>query len=113
MTPSSPRALHIDLDREHGLTIGWDDGAKFFLAVPDLRRLSPSADVRELRAEMARNPFTVLPHAPQSGPLRIEAIEPVGHYALRIRFSDGHDTGIYTWSYLRTLCASHGKPPRA
>ena len=65
---------------------------------------------RELRAEMSRNPFTVLPASTAEGPLRIDAVEPVGHYALRIRFSDGHDTGIYTWKYLHTLCAKHGKP---
>jgi len=38
-------------------------------------------------------------------------MEAVGHYALRIRFSDGHDTGIYTWRYLRELGEQHGKPP--
>jgi DUF971 family protein len=37
-------------------------------------------------------------------------VEPVGHYALRIRFSDGHDTGIYTWRYLRELGERHGTP---
>jgi DUF971 family protein len=33
----------------------------------------------------------------------ISAIEPVGHYAVRLTFDDGHDTGIYSWSYLRRL----------
>lgn len=106
-----PRPLHLDLDRERGLTIDWSDGARILLPIAVLRRHSPSADQRELRAEMARNPLTVLPASPQgSGPLRADAVEPVGHYALRIRFSDGHDTGIYTWKYLRELGAQHGKP---
>ena len=105
-----PRPLHLDLDRERGLTIDWSDGARILLPIAVLRRHSPSADQRELRAEMARNPLTVLPSsAKSSGPLRADAIEPVGHYALRIRFSDGHDTGIYTWKYLRELGAQHGK----
>lgn len=105
------RPLHLDLDRERGLTIDWSDGARILLSIAVLRRHSPSADQRELRAEMARNPLTVLPSSSQSsGPLRAEAVEPVGHYALRIRFSDGHDTGIYTWKYLRELGAQHGKP---
>ena len=108
---TEPRPLHIDVDRDRGVTLSWDDGSAAFLAAAVLRRESPSADARELRAEMARNPFTVLPASGASGPLRIDAVEPVGHYALRIRFSDGHDTGIYTWKYLHALCAKHGKPP--
>jgi DUF971 family protein len=39
------------------------------------------------------------------GPLRADTVEPVGHYALRIRFSDGHDTGLYAWKLLRELAA--------
>lgn len=112
MDPSSPepRPVHLDVDRERGVTVRWDDGGARFLSVVDLRRNSPSADARQLREQMARNPLTVLPAGKGAGPLRIEAVEPVGHYALRIRFSDGHDTGIYSWRYLRTLCDSHGKP---
>jgi len=106
-----PRPVHLDLDRERGLTIAWEDGAAHFIPTLILRRHSPSADQRELRAAMARNPLTVLPStAGSQGPLRADAVEPVGHYALRIRFSDGHDTGIYTWKYLRELGASHGQP---
>lgn len=105
------RPDHLDLDRERGLTISWNDGRRMLLPIAVLRRYSPSADQRELRAEMARNPLAVLPaSASGTGPLRADAIEPVGHYALRIRFSDGHDTGIYTWRYLRELCEQHGKP---
>lgn len=61
---------------------------------------------------MEKNPFTVLPSSAgaATGPLTITAVEPVGHYAIRIRFSDGHDTGIYSWKYLHGLCRTHGKP---
>jgi len=105
----APRPVHIEVERERGILFRWSDGTERFLAVALLRRQSPSADMRELRAEMARNPFTVLPAGQAAqGALRIDAVEPVGHYALRIRFSDGHDTGIYTWSYLRGLCDAHG-----
>jgi DUF971 family protein len=101
-----PRPNHLDLDGARGLTLVWNDGVSDFLPVAFLRRHSPSADQRELRAAMARNPLTVLPSTPASaGPLRAENIELVGHYAVRIRFSDGHDTGIYTWRYLRELAA--------
>jgi DUF971 family protein len=104
-----PRPEHLDLDRERGLTIRWSDGLGHFLSIADLRRHSPSADARELRAAMAKNPLTVLPASKASGPLRADTVEPVGHYAIRIRFNDGHDTGIYTWRYLRELCGTVGK----
>lgn len=57
--------------------------------------------MRELRREMARNPLTVLP----GGPTEVQAVdaELVGNYAIRIRFNDGHDTGIYSWAYLRSI----------
>jgi DUF971 family protein len=109
---NDPRPVHLDLARDRGLTIRWEDGVAHMLPITTLRRHSPSADQRELRAEMARNPLTVLPanRGASQGPLRADAVEPVGHYALRIRFSDGHDTGIYTWRHLRELGERHGTP---
>ena len=55
-----------------------------------------------LREQMARNPLTVLPSS-KPGPLTALDAELVGRYAIRIRFSDGHDTGIYSWRYLREI----------
>ncbi|MFZ9915746.1 MAG: gamma-butyrobetaine hydroxylase-like domain-containing protein [Phycisphaerales bacterium] len=109
-TTPEPRPQHLDVNREKGMTVRWDDGVERFLSVGDLRRHSPSADAKQLREQLARNPLTVLPASKASGPLAIAGVEPVGHYALRIRFTDGHDTGIYSWRYLRALCDSHGKP---
>ena len=54
---------------------------------------------------MERNPLTVLPGG-EDKPLLAEDMELVGSYAVRIRFSDGHNTGLYTWSYLRSLGTS-------
>jgi DUF971 family protein len=82
-----------------------------------LRRMSPSADMRQLREEMQKNPLTVLPSgAARSGPITAVDAELVGNYALRIRFSDGHDTGIYSWAYLREIDPANQKgatPPGA
>ena len=39
--------------------------------------------------------------------LHVSAVEPIGNYALRLSFSDGHDRGIYPWSYLRELAGQH------
>ena len=100
---SGPRPVHLDLDRERGLEITWDDGRKSFFPLAHLRRASPSADAKALREEMARNPLTVLPAGRGSGPLTALDAELVGNYAIRIRFSDGHASGIYSWRYLRSI----------
>jgi len=101
--PNTP--TRIDLKKDRGLTIEWADGSTSYYTIAYLRRMSPSADMRELREQMARNPLTVLPGAPatSNAPLAAVDAELVGHYALRIRFSDGHDTGIYSWAYLREI----------
>jgi DUF971 family protein len=101
---SEPRPRHLDLDRARGLTVEWSDGHRSFYPVALLRRLSPSAEQRELRAEMKRNPLTVLPAGAGSAEaLRAEDAELIGHYAIRITFSDGHSTGIYSWPYMREI----------
>lgn len=95
---------HIDIKRDRGMTVQWADGSGSYYSAAYLRRMSPSADVRELRRAMSRNPLTVLPDlGGVGGALEIEGAELVGHYAIRIRFSDGHSTGIYTWEYLREI----------
>ena len=67
--------------------------------------MSPSAETKKLREEMAKNPLAILPDsmAKQTGPISVVDAELVGNYAVRIRFSDGHDTGLYSWSYLREI----------
>jgi len=108
MSDAPPTAL--DLKKDRGLTIQWADGTSSYYTIAYLRRMSPSAEARELREQMAKNPLTVLPSAPRSGPITAESAELVGHYAIRIRFSDGHDTGIYSWAYLREIAPGAPKP---
>jgi DUF971 family protein len=105
---------HLDLKKDRGLTVTWHDGVVSYFPIAYLRRMSPSADQRELRKEMASNPLTVLPQsiANHTGPLVATHAELVGNYALRIHFSDGHHTGIYTWDYLREIDRGE-KPPTA
>jgi DUF971 family protein len=99
------RPLHLDLKKDRGLTIEWADGAKSFYSVPYLRKHSPSADNRQLQREMQENPLTVLPSnvSRHEGPLTIVDAEFVGNYAIRLKFSDGHATGIYSWQLLRRI----------
>ena len=94
--------VHLDLKRDEALTVQWSDGRVSVYPVAYLRRMSPSADAQQTREAIASNPLTVLP-AGGNGPLRAERIEPVGRYAVRLVFSDGHHTGLYAWAYLREI----------
>ena len=101
-----PRSL--DLKRDSGLTVEWGDGRVSFFPVAYLRRMSPSAEAKDLREKLARNPLTVLPSTPRAGPLTALGAELVGNYAIKILFSDGHETGIYSWEYLREIDPGKG-----
>ncbi len=93
------------MQKDRGLTVHWTSGKKSFYPVAYLRRMSPSAEVRALREEMASNPLAVIPAAKAlaDGPLTALGAELVGNYAIRISFSDGHQTGIYSWEYLQEI----------
>ncbi|MDH4449062.1 MAG: DUF971 domain-containing protein [Rhodoferax sp.] len=78
------------------LEVGFSDGARFRIPFELMRVYSPSAEVQG--------------HGPgqetlQTGKrdVELDALDPVGNYAVQPRFSDGHDTGIYTWDYLYFL----------
>ncbi len=90
-----PRELKLDKDKRT-LTVSFDDGASYDLPAEVLRVLSPSAEVQGHSPEQR---VTV----PGKKNVRIARIEPVGNYAVRIVFDDGHDTGLYVWGYLRDL----------
>ncbi|MBV8466020.1 MAG: DUF971 domain-containing protein [Burkholderiales bacterium] len=77
------------------LDIAFDDGARFTLPCEYLRVFSPSAEVRS-----HGGPMQTVPGKRQVG---IVAIEPVGHYAVKLVFDDGHDSGLYSWDMLYAL----------
>lgn len=95
--PSTPQPTALTLHQQSRvLEIGFSDGAVFRLPYELLRVYSPSAEVRG--------------HGPgqevlQTGKRQVEIvdIEPVGHYAVQPSFSDGHNTGLYTWEMLYDL----------
>lgn len=107
----SCRPMHLDLDKTKGLTVHWEDGSTSFYTILYLRRNSPSADSRVLREQIAKNPLTVLP-ASKTPNATLTAVNAqlVGNYAIRIVFSDGHDTGIYSWDYLKKIDPTHARP---
>ncbi|MBX6323336.1 MAG: DUF971 domain-containing protein [Rhodospirillaceae bacterium] len=89
-----PRPVEIRLKRaEKALEIDFDDGARFRYPAEFLRVVSPSAEVK---GHGPGQRVTV----PGRRHVAILGVEPVGNYAIRLRFDDGHDTGIYSWEYL-------------
>ena len=78
------------------LEVAFDDGKLFELPYEYLRVYSPSAEVRGHGP--GQETLQIGKHAVQ-----VTKIEPVGHYAVRLIFDDGHDSGLYTWKYLYEL----------
>ncbi len=96
-TPPTPQPTGLTVRKQSRvLEVEFDDGKSFSLPFELLRVWSPSAEVRG--------------HGPgqetlQTGQRNVEitAVEPVGNYAIKPVFSDGHDTGIFSWEYLHHL----------
>ena len=93
-----PTELKLDAEKRN-LTVTFDDGESFALPAELLRVMSPSAEVQGHSPEQR---VTV----PGKKNVRILRLEPVGNYAVRIVFDDGHDTGLFVWNYLRDLGAN-------
>ena len=97
MKNKSPQPESINLHQKSRiLEIGFNDGQNFELSCEFLRVHSPSAEVQG--------------HGPGQSVLQtgkenvsIKEIEPVGHYAVKLIFDDGHNTGLYSWAYLYEL----------
>jgi DUF971 family protein len=102
----SLRPVGVDLVKDRALTVTWSDGRVSVYPVVYLRKQSPSAEAQAMREAQSGNPLNVLPASVAASlgkPLVAEGAELVGNYALRVRFSDGHDSGIYSWRYLREI----------
>jgi DUF971 family protein len=90
-----PTELKVTKDRQQ-LVISFNNGESFTLSAEMLRVLSPSAEVQ---GHGPGQKVTV----PGKRNVAIISMTPTGNYAVRIGFDDMHDTGIFTWSYLREL----------
>ncbi|MBB3317917.1 DUF971 family protein [Rhizobium sp. BK181] len=95
-----PTELRVSKDRQH-LVVTFNDERSFDLSAEMLRVLSPSAEVQ---GHGPGQKVTV----PGKRNVAIISLTPTGNYAVRIGFDDMHDTGIYTWTYLREL-GEHGE----
>jgi len=98
----TPHPISINLrQKSKVLVIAFDNGTEFELSCELLRVYSPSAEVRGHR------PGQEVLQTGKEG-VNIREIEPVGNYAVRFIFDDGHSTGIYTWEYLYDLGKNRG-----
>lgn len=79
------------------LSISFDDGQSFDIPYKRLREESPSAEVR------GHGSGPKPPQPPVPDDIEVTQADPVGRYAVRIHFSDGHSSGLYTWQLLRDL----------
>ena len=98
----APVPVRLSKDDSGRLAIEWDDGHRSVFDWQHLRSHCPCATCREEK-EKPPDPFHILKPT-ELAPLKPTAIEPVGRYAYRITWSDGHDSGIFTLEYLRALC---------
>lgn len=98
---SSDAPIELRLKRaERLLEVSFADGARYALPCEYLRVFSPSAEVR---GHGLAEPLLVT----GKQAVGIVAIDPVGNYAVKLTFSDGHDTGLFTWPFLRELGEQH------
>ncbi|MGH9944595.1 MAG: DUF971 domain-containing protein [Pyrinomonadaceae bacterium] len=94
----------IEQDGGAGLRITWGDGRECRYGAPQLRRVCPCARcVNEMTGERVLKPESI------PDDLTMENVELVGRYALNFRWSDGHNTGIYSFRLLRELCEQLGE----
>ena len=93
---SWPEELRFSKSKQ-ALNIKFDDGGAYTLPYKFLRLESPSAEVQG-HGSGPKPPAPVV-----SDDISVEKADPVGRYAVRIFLSDGHSSGLYTWTYLREL----------
>ncbi len=99
---------HIAISKSRGIEIDWKDGHHSSYGIEYLRDWCPCATCTGAHGTEPRKKTS---SEPENSPFRMykprekmNNVEPVGGYALRIVWSDGHAAGIYSWDHLRTIC---------
>jgi len=98
------RPVSVDIsNREQILEVGWEDGHKSIFPLYGLRKNCPCVACRGGHSEMGTYEMKLffLENPPR---VEIEDLEVVGNHAVRIVWSDGHNTGMYQWELLRAMC---------
>jgi DUF971 family protein len=86
------------------MTIQWGDGHHSVYPFDLLRKECPCAICRETSHAATDDPFKVVTTTVRPGEVTVASAEQVGWYAVRFEWSDGHNTGIYSYEYLRAIC---------
>ena len=96
----TPKDLKVRIG-EQRLLIDWRDGKRSEYLLGELRRRCPCAACRTERDAQSDNPLRILSSDPSG--IRVTSAELVGNYAVKLTWSDGHDTGIFNFRFLRSL----------
>jgi DUF971 family protein len=113
MTPQTT-PTRLDLKKNEKLEIDWQDGVRSTYTLTLLRSMCPCASCKVVREQ--RDPHDISPQSAQKkkplltilpgnyvGQITVKHAEMVGNYAIKIEWSDGHDSGIYSFQYLREI----------
>ena len=106
MISAQTTPVRLDLKKDERLEIQWQDGRTCTYSLALLRTQCPCAMCKEQRHTDAQRPKTSLTILPGnfSGKLTVVDAHLVGNYAIKIEWSDKHDSGIYSFEYLREIC---------
>ena len=106
-TMSTPKSIELSHDAkgEKGIAIAWDDGHSAFYPFAFLRKACPCAVCKGERLPFDPDPLALPVYKPLP-PNMTEAKDmfKIGRYAIGFKWGDGHDTGIYSFDYLRKMC---------
>jgi DUF971 family protein len=95
---------HIAISKSKGITIDWKDSHRSEYNLTYLRDKCPCATCTGAHGTPPRKPEAENPFQMYKPRLTMLGVEPVGNYAIRINWSDGHNTGIYSYDHLRAIC---------
>jgi DUF971 family protein len=110
MEPSAdPKSVKVNVTTGTGMDIEWKDGHRSSYGFVYLRDACPCALCDEERSKTGRQPGVPPKLAPGTLPMFKPAakpnhVEPVGKYAIKFSWNDGHELGIYSWQFLRDVC---------
>ena len=95
---------HIAISKSKGIKIDWKDGHSSEYGLEYLRDQCPCAACTGAHGTPKRQPAANTPFQMYQAKLKMVDVEPVGNYAIRINWSDGHNTGIYSFEHFREIC---------
>ena len=105
----TPAKIRVKKTEGTGVEIDWRDGHQSSWTFRWLRDACPCATCHEEREANGREPGEPKPKPQQvfamyEAPARPVEVTPIGKYALKFKWNDGHESGIYSWEYLRRMC---------